>query len=188
MPGSSSHVSAPVFKSRRQAPHNGLTTPQLTIGGLCGLPGLEGRRGRRRHIHGASHVRPLLPPLQPRPTTSSADSGFRKDIVLKLCYFTRVRRHLAPGESRVPSQLPLPVTPSHTQVHTSPLPTLTHSPRSRHPSHSCLAAHAPTASARLLCRLSFCLLSPSRLRFFPFPLPMTTVASSPTSMLDQYGF
>ena len=120
VPGSSSHVSASVFKSRRQAPRNGLTTPQLTIGGLCGLPGLEGRRGRRRHIHGASHVRPLLPPLQPRPTTSSADSGFRKDTVLKLFYFTRERRHLTPGELRVPPQRPIHATPAHTQVHTSP--------------------------------------------------------------------
>ena len=65
---------------------------------------------------------PHSPPLQPRPTMSSADSGFRKDIVLKLYHFARVRRHLTPGELRVPPHRPIPATPAHTQVDTS-LPT-----------------------------------------------------------------
>ena len=67
----------------------------LQTAGLTGAAG-AGRRGN--HTYRATPTRTPSPP----PTTSSADSVFRNSFV-KALLFRPSRRHLSPGELRVPS-------------------------------------------------------------------------------------
>ena len=116
----------------------------LRTAGLTGAAGV-GRRGD--HTYRTAPTRTPSPP----PTTSSADSVFRNYFV-KALLFRPSRRHLSPGELRVPSSTTqLSTVHPHTRPRHPHAPLLPPPPGETHSSPSLAAAFAPVASMRL-CR------------------------------------